>query len=208
MDISERMCVVIGGGEVALRKVKALLECHAKVNVVSPEICNDLDQLGRDGDVTIYRRRYQAGDLNGAVLAIAATDDRDTNQAVSEEARERSIAVNVVDVPASSDFIFPSYFSRGDITIAVSTAGSSPALARKIRTQLEKQVGEEYAVLTRVANDVRKKIKQSGYTVDAERWQSALDLESLLGLIRLGDEDKAAELLFDRLKQEPDGSKT
>ena len=206
MDISKRSCVIVGGGEVALRKVKALLECQAVVTVVSPKLCPGLDELAQKETVTVLKRKYKAGDLKGAAIAIAATDDRATNEAVSTEARANSIPVNVVDVPASSDFIFPSYFSRGDVTISVSTAGGSPALARKIRTQLEAEFGEEYAVLVRVVNDVRVKIRQMGCTVDAERWQVALDTGSLLTLIRKGDEDGARRLLFNKLNAQTGGS--
>jgi siroheme synthase-like protein len=199
--------VVVGGGEVALRKVQSLLDCEAAVTVVSPAFCDGLAQLAQQGAVNLVQRKYRRGDLEGAMLAIAATDERETNVEVSREAREKGVPVNVVDVPAISDFIVPSYFSRGDITLAVSTAGASPALARKIRSQLQMEFGEEYAVLVRVVNDVRMKIKQQGYGIDPERWQSALDIDGLLILIRQGDEDGARRLLLNNLNANKEGRK-
>jgi len=190
-----------------LRKVQALLECQATVSVVSPVFCRGLSELAQQGAVTLIQRKYQKGDLQGATLAIAATDERDTNFQVSCDARERAILVNVVDEPASSDFIVPSYFSRGDITIAISTAGRSPALARKIKTRLEEEFGNEYAVLVRLVSDVRQKIKRLGKTVDTERWQAALELDTLLALIRKGDEDGARRLLLNNLNSPTGGPK-
>ncbi|RJO62884.1 MAG: bifunctional precorrin-2 dehydrogenase/sirohydrochlorin ferrochelatase [Dehalococcoidia bacterium] len=199
LDITRRSCVVVGGGEVALRKVQALLDCQAAVTVVSPVVCHGLLELSQKGDVKLILRKYKAGDLQGATLAIAATDERETNLQVSREAKERAVLVNIVDEPKSSDFIVPAYFHRGDITIAISTAGSSPALARKLRTRLESEFGLEYAVLVGLVNDVRLEIKRRGKTVDAENWQTALDLDSLLALIREGDEDGARRLLLNNL---------
>ena len=207
LDIARRSCVVLGGGEVALRKVQSLLDCQAVVTVVSPAFCGGLTQLAQREAVTLVQRKYQRGDLEGAMLAIAATDERETNIEVSREAREKGVLVNVVDVPAISDFIVPSYFSRGDLTISISTAGGSPALARKIRTQLQTEFGEEYAALVRVVNDVRMKIRQLGNAIDPERWQSALDIDGLLILIRKGDEDGARRLLLDNLNVKKDGTK-
>ena len=207
LDIAQRSCVVVGGGEVALRKVQSLLDCQAAVIVVSPACCGGLEQLAQQGAVTLVQRKYRRGDLEGAILAIAATDEREANVEVSHEAREKAIPVNVVDVPAISDFIVPSYFSRGDLTISISTAGGSPALARKIRTQLQAEFGEEYAILVRVVNDVRLEIRQLGYAIDPEIWQSALDIDGLLILLRQGNEDGARRLLLDNLNVKKEGSK-
>ncbi len=199
LDIARRSCVVVGGGEVALRKVQALLDCQAAVTVVSPAFCDGLAELARKGVITPVLRKYKAGDLQGATLAIAATDERETNLQVSRESKERGLPVNVVDEPESSDFIVPSSFQRGDITISVSTSGRSPALARKIRSRLEAEFGREYAVLVRLVSDVRLEIKRRGKSVSAESWQTALDLESLLALIQAGDEDGARRLLLNNL---------
>jgi len=159
-----------------------------------------LAELAQKRAVTLALRDYQTGDLRGASLAIAATDNRDTNLRVSREAKEIHVPVNVVDEPASSDFIVPSYFDRGALTIAVSTSGRSPALARKIRTMLEKEFGEEYAVLVRLVGEVRSEKKRLGYVVEAELWQAALDIEPMLALIRKGDEAGARRLLLGNLE--------
>ena len=131
LDISGRKCVVVGGGQVALRKVKMLFEHGANIEVISPDLCPELDKLAENGKIKALRRRYQIGDLRGALIAIAATSDSATNQEVVKEARSGRILVNVVDSAEDSDFIVPSRLQRGNITIAISTAGLSPALAQR-----------------------------------------------------------------------------
>jgi siroheme synthase-like protein len=134
------------------------------------------------------------------VVAIAATDARETNQRVADEARQQGVFVNVVDDPGQSDFIIPSYFRRGGLTIAVSTAGMSPALARKIRTRLEPIIGEEFALLLSIVTDVRSALKERGIRVGADAWQEALDLDLLIGLVRAGQPEKARALLLGKLE--------
>ena len=201
LNISGRKCVVVGGGQVALRKVKTLLEYGASVEVVSSEVCSELGKLAESGEIQVQRRDYHSGDLKGAVLAIAATDDSDTNLEAATEAREKAVLVNIVDDAESSDFIAPSYLRRGDITIAVSTAGRSPALARKIRTRLEKEFGNEYASLALLIAEVRAELKRQGIEVDGETWQEALDLDILGELVRRGDNAKAKAILLDNLRR-------
>ena len=145
-------------------------------------------------------RQFQPGDLKGAAIAIAATDDNRTNSEVAKEARGSGVAVNVVDDPGSSDFIAPSCLSRGDVTIAVSTAGRSPALARKIRARLESEFGDEYAALALVVGEVRAEVKSRGYKVRSEDWQRALDLDALTDLLKQHDRDQARSLLLGNLQ--------
>ncbi|MBI4283119.1 MAG: bifunctional precorrin-2 dehydrogenase/sirohydrochlorin ferrochelatase, partial [Chloroflexi bacterium] len=183
LKISSKRCVVVGGGQVALRKVRTLLEHGASVEVISPDLCPELSQLAESGTIGVRQRSYQAGDLQDAAIAIAATDSRQTNLEVAQEARRKAVLVNVVDDAESSDFIAPSYLRRGDITIAISTAGRSPALARKIRSKLEKDFGEEYASLALLLDEVRAEVKQQGIKVDGDAWQDALDLDLLCGLL-------------------------
>ncbi|MEE9583625.1 MAG: bifunctional precorrin-2 dehydrogenase/sirohydrochlorin ferrochelatase, partial [Dehalococcoidales bacterium] len=133
LNISHRKCIVVGGGQVALRKARALLEHGADVTIISPDLCHELAELAESGEVSALTKEYQAGDLKNAFVAIAATDNSETNRRVVAEARRRAVLVNVVDDAENSDFIVPSYLRRGEITIAVSTSGRSPALARKIR---------------------------------------------------------------------------
>ena len=199
MDINDKVCVVVGGGQVALRKVKNVLECGAKVKVISPEICPEIENLSENSSLTLIKRKYRAGDLDGATVAFSATGDPDTNHQISQDARKQSIPVNIVDDAACSDFIVPSYFSRGDIIIAVSTSGKSPALARKIRMELEKCVGDEFTDLVVIVNEVRTKVIGDGMRIDGEMWQEALDINGLLNLVREGRRDEARRLLLDGL---------
>lgn len=136
-DVAGRRCVVIGGGGVASRKVRGLLEHGAKVVVISPEA---RPEIGGD-DVEIHLRPYERGDLEGASLAFAATDSREVNAAVAREARENGIFVNVADRPAEGDFALPSTLQRGTLQVAVSTGGASPTLARKVKDALEPSFG-------------------------------------------------------------------
>ena len=191
--------MVVGGGEVALRKVKALLEFRANVDVVSPELCPELTALAESGQIRVFRRHYQPGDLQGALIAIAATDNSDINQKVVKEARSKAVLVNVVDDAGNSDFIAPSYIRRGDVTIAISTAGRSPALARKLRTRLEKDFGDEYASLALLMDEVRTEVKRWGIEIDGDAWQEALDLDLLTDLLKRGETKKAKAVLLRRL---------
>lgn len=192
LDIDGKTCVVIGGGEVALRKVNTLLENGAKVEVISPGLC---PELAANREINISRRAYRPGDMAGAFLAIVATDNRETNHQIALEGRRRGVLVNVVDDAEYSDFILPSLVHRGDITIAISTAGKSPALARKLRTRLEKEFGEEYGELVGIVEEIRSEIKQRGLSIDNETWQDALDLDLLAGLIKKGQTEKAREMI-------------
>ena len=201
LDVKDKRCVVIGGGQVALRKAQSLLECGAAVEVISPELCPELEELVSGGSVKAALRPYRRGDLKGAALVIAAADDGEVNRSVSGEATESGIPVNVVDVPGLSSFIVPSSLRRGDLTVAVSTGGKSPALARRIRAELEKSMGEEYSLLASLAEEVRSELKREGVTVPAEAWQQALDLDTLLGLLRSGRGDEARQRLSESLRK-------
>ena len=201
LNISGKRCVVVGGGQVSLRKVKALLEHRASVEVISPDACPELNKLAEDGEISVLPRSYRAGDLEDAFIVIAATSDRDTNLEVAQEAQRKAVLVNVVDDQDNSDFIAPSYVRRGDITIAVSTAGRSPALARKIRTRLEKDFGDEYASLARLIGEVRVEIKRQRIKVNGEGWQEALDLDLLIKLLKEGDKEKAKTVLVSGLRR-------
>ncbi len=200
LNISGRRCVVVGGGRVALRKVNALLESGADIEIISPDLCSELRTLSEQGQVSMLRRSYQPGDLKKAFIAIAATDNREINHQVVEEARSRAVLVNVVDDPENSDFTVPSYGRRGDVTIAVSTAGRSPALARKIRTRLEKELGDEYTALVQLVEEVRTEIRRLGIKATGSDWQEALDLDSIVAILKRGDTEKARAALLGSLK--------
>jgi siroheme synthase-like protein len=201
LDVKGKRCVVVGGGTVALRKAQSLLECGAAVEVISPEMCPGLEELTSNGSLKALRRPYRCGDLKGAALVVAAADDGEANRGVSEEAAESGIPVNVVDVPGLSSFIVPSSLRRGDLTVAVSTGGKSPALARRIRAELEGGIGEEYSLLVSLADEVRSELKREGISVPPEAWQEALDLDALLGLLRSGLRDEAKQRLSESLRK-------
>jgi precorrin-2 dehydrogenase/sirohydrochlorin ferrochelatase len=199
LNIRERRCVVIGGGEVALRKVRGLLECGAQVTVISPAFHPTLVELAEGGRITPVYREFEPGDLNRALIAIAATDVREVNQKVAEEARDRGVLVNVVDSSEQSDFIIPSSFRRGGLSVAISTGGMSPALARKIRMKLEEILGEEFAPLLSMIEDVRSTLKLKGMVANADAWEKALDLDLLIGLVQTGQLEEARAALLSEL---------
>jgi len=183
LDIAGKAAVVIGGGEVALRKVKGLLDAGAQVTVVSPALHPDLEALVAAGRVRHIARQYSPGDLEGHLLAFVSTDDRSVNAAVAREGKQREVWVNVVDDPANCDFIVPGIVRRGDIILAVSTSGDSPAMARKLREDLEQFLTEEYALMLNLAAQVRRELCDQGVTVEPEVWNAALDggVKRLLG---------------------------
>jgi siroheme synthase-like protein len=201
LNIKGRKCVVVGGGQVALRKVNALLKHGANVEVISAAPCQELGKLADMGEVHILSRDYAPGDLVGALIAIAATDNSKTNKEVAREAKERGTLINVVDDPDSSDFIVPSYLSRGDVTIAVSTGGRSPALARKIRVNIEKGFGTEYASLASLVSEVRSELKRRGIKVGSDDWQEVLDLDWLIDMVQAGRTEEVRAVLLTNLEK-------
>ncbi len=144
LKIEQRLCVVVGGGAVAERKVKGLLEAGARVKVIAPEVTEELANLATQGQIELHQRPFQTGDLEGAWLVFAATNQRETQEAVSQEAQKKSIPCNIADDPQGSSFIVPSVVRRGRLQIALSTSGASPAVARRLREQLEDLFGPEY----------------------------------------------------------------
>ena len=201
LGLSGKKCVVVGGGQVALRKVKTLLEHEAEVEVISSDFCPELVQMAEKGIIRILLKGYNNGDLEGAFMAIVATDDGAVNYKVADDARQSRILINVVDAPEHSDFIAPSYLRRGAITIAVATDGRSPALARKIRTSLEKDFGDEYALLALVIGEARQELKEQGIKFNSDIWQKAIDLGGLTRMLRAGQREKAKVALLTNLKR-------
>jgi precorrin-2 dehydrogenase/sirohydrochlorin ferrochelatase len=162
LELTGRLCVVIGGGRVAERKIKTLLECGAKVKVISPEVTSGIERLYQEGKLTLEKRPYQEGDLEGAWLVIAATSDPEVQKQVFEEAESRRIFCNVVDVPERCSFIVPSVIRRGELCLAISTSGASPALARRIRERLEKEFDSSWEQHLRLMRHIRKEVLSSG----------------------------------------------
>lgn len=155
LNIQNKKCLVVGGGNVAWRKVCSLKEAGARVTVVSPEFCPELE---KETGIERIQRKYGTEFLKETVLVVASTDDGEVNQIVYHDAVERGILVNVVDKPEFCSFIVPSSIMRGDLCISISTGGASPALARNIRESLEKQFGDEYNEFTKLLAEMRRKI--------------------------------------------------
>ncbi|MBO9534302.1 MAG: bifunctional precorrin-2 dehydrogenase/sirohydrochlorin ferrochelatase [Solirubrobacteraceae bacterium] len=155
LRLKGRSCLVVGGGDVGLEKVEGLLACDGDVTVVAPELSSELAQLAREGSIAWLQREYEPADLEGTFLVIAATNDTDVNIAVYDDAEARSMLVNVVDVPPLCNFILPAILRTGPLAIAISTAGASPALAKRMKREIGEHFGEEYARLAILLNDAR-----------------------------------------------------
>jgi siroheme synthase-like protein len=199
VNITGRNCIVVGGGDVAERKVNSLLEHGASVTVISSQINDGLAHLAKEGKIEVSARDYQYGDLQSAFIAVAATDETDINHNVASEGNQRGILINVVDDPEHSDFIVPSLIRRGDISIAISTSGKSPALSKKLRTILEDNFTQEYASLVQLISEVRQELKRNGVQIDADHWQECLDPELLLDMLKNGEYDQAKQKLHVKL---------
>lgn len=158
LDLRGRRCLVVGGGQVAQRKVDGLLAADAAVTVVSPTASTALAQLAAAGGIVWHPRPYGRADLDGMHLVIAATDQPDVNRQVADDARDRGILCNVIDQPAAGDFTLPSVVRRGDLVLTVSTSGQSPALSRHLRKILEGRFGNEYEVFLRIMGAVRRRL--------------------------------------------------
>lgn len=198
LDLEGRVCLVVGGGAVAARKISGLLDAGARVTVVSPALAPAVLDIARDGRLRWWPREYAEGDVAGFALVMVATDDESVNGRVAAEARERSVWVNCADDPARCDFILPSVLRRGPLTVAVSTGGASPTVAHMVREELEAALPPDYAALTEVVADVRCWLRERGITRDAQRWRDALDGE-LKRLVAAGRPAEARERLRERL---------
>ena len=199
LNMQGQLCVVIGGGEIAERKVEALLEAGAIVTLIAPECTTGLQAMAEHPSITWHQRGYSTGDLSGAFIAIAATDDRSVNEAVTKEATEQNTPLNVVDVTDLCTFIAPSVIRRGPVTLAISTGGMGPALARKLRQELEGNDALAFADMAEVVADVRAELKARSMTVDPEGWQAALNIE-VLGLYQSGRPTQARERMLELLE--------
>ena len=206
LNITGRRTVVIGGGEVAERKTVQLVASGANVTLVSPDATPELERLASEGRVRWIRRAYAPGDLAGAWLAIAATDDPDLHRSIHAEAEREKTLLNVVDVTELCGFIAPSIVQRGPVTMAISTGGASPALARKLRELIggeQNPVHYDHDAFCRciawadaadALADVRAELKAQGKSAPPDVWQEAMD-EELLDLVRAGKNGEARQRL-------------
>ena len=195
LDLAGRRCVMVGGGLVAERRVAGLLAADAHVIVIAPRLTPALAALAAEGRIEHEPRGYRNGDLAGADLAFVATDTGAVNAAVAREARERSIWINAADDPARCTFILPALVRRGDLTVAVATGGSSPALARAIREELEAYLTDDYTTLAAIAAEARREVRAAGKPVTADAWRRALGPEVRRLIVERGRDDAKHRLL-------------
>jgi len=196
LKIAGRRCVVVGGGIVSERKVASLVECGADVLVVSPGLTSHLEEEAARGRIRVSCKAFQAGDLDGAMLVIAATDDPAVNVAVRDAGRAAGALVNVVDVPELCDFYVPASVTRGELQITVNTTGAFPALAKQLRKELETQYGPEYGkyleLLGRLRQELKERVPDRSQRNRAE--EAFLESSALL-LLRQGRDEDAVKVL-------------
>jgi siroheme synthase-like protein len=200
LRLKGRRCLVVGGGNVGLEKVEGLLACDADVTLVAPDAHPELVQLALEGSIRWERRPYDASDLEGCLIAIAATNLTDVNIRVFDDAEKRAMLVNVVDVPPLCNFILPAIVRNGPLAIAISTAGASPALAKRMKSEVAEAFGEPYARLAVLLNDARGWAKSTLPT-----YQDRKEFfESIVGgqpdpieLLRAGEDRAVVDLILD-----------
>ena len=200
LDIRNKKCLVVGGGEVGTRKVITLLECGAFVTVVSIKASEKLLKLAESGLIELKRRPYTGADLGGMFLVICATDDEELNRQVGRDAGKINMLCNIADRPESCNFILPALVKRGDLVIAVSTSGKSPAFAKKIRKDLEKQYGVEYADFLKLMGAIRKKLLSNSHEPEAHKplFEKLIN-KDIVQLIKKNDADKIDSVLYEVL---------
>jgi siroheme synthase-like protein len=198
LRLSGRRCLVVGGGDVGLEKVEGLLACDGDVVLVAPDAIEPLRDLADEGSIRWERREYRPEDLEGTFMVIAATNDTDVNIGVYEDAERRAMLVNVVDVPPLCNFILPAIIRSGPLAIAISTAGASPALAKRIRDEIAEEYGEPYARLAILLNEVRGWAKGTlpTYQDRKEFFESIVNgTPDPVELLRQGDEQAVRDLI-------------
>jgi uroporphyrin-III C-methyltransferase/precorrin-2 dehydrogenase/sirohydrochlorin ferrochelatase len=205
LELTDRPCVVVGGGALAAHKARELLEAGARVTMISPAFSTEIEELEEAGAVSLLRRAYETGDLAGVFLAVAATDDGGVNASVFSEGDQLGVLVNSVDDVAHCHFAAPSVIRRGDLMVTISTGGKAPALAKRLRIELSEQIGEEYGTLVSLLGDVRGEMLGVRHRLDFEtwaaRWQRALEPD-LVGLVRRGEIGAVRDLVRSRLRGE------
>ena len=200
LKLTGRRCVVIGGGDIGLEKVEGLLACDAEVVLVAPEAHPELQRLAQEGSIVWEPREYRAEDLDRSLIAIAATNDTDINVRVFDDAEARSMLVNVVDVPPLCNFILPAILRTGPLAVAISTAGASPALAKRMKREIAEAFGEEYATLAIMLNDARGWAKATLPTYQDRKqfFESIVNGDpDPIDLLRAGRTDAVHELIVD-----------
>ncbi len=188
IDLAGKKCLVVGGGEVARRKVQSLVDAGAEVTVISPEVDQGIEPIG---GVRIERREFREGDASGCALVFACTDVAEVNAAVQRAALQEGALVNVVDDPELCSFIAPSVVRRGDLMIAIISSGKSPALSKRIRRELEAAYGPEYGELVDLMGEMRARVKEA-YATQKER-EAVFDRMLNVGILELLREGRCEE---------------
>jgi precorrin-2 dehydrogenase/sirohydrochlorin ferrochelatase len=196
LRVEGRPCVVIGGGRVGERKVLALLECGAQVTVVSPTLTPRLADLARAGRLRHEARPYARGDVAGCLLAFAATSDEALHERIARDADAAGVPLNVVDRPRHCSFFVPALLRRGDLAIAISTNGASPAMAKRVREQLERTFGAEYERVLGILRAVRRRLQRAAVPAqERRRILTALASTPLVDAVRTGEPSRIDQLL-------------
>ena len=202
LDILNRKCLVAGGGSVGTRKVLTLLDCGAIVTVISPVASEKLLELADNGSITWEKRSYLASDLDGMFLVFGATDDEELNRQISVDAEKLNMLCNIADRPNVCNFILSSIVNRGDLVISISTSGKSPAFAKKLRKELEKQFGVEYAEFLRLMGAIREKLLSEKHEPEAHKHLFEQFIKSdVVEMIKNNRKEDINSLLFDILGQ-------
>lgn len=208
MNLNGEPVLIVGGGRVAARKVAGLLECGAIVTVVSPEVNEELAALARDEQIDWIAQEFDQSILEcfpEPTLIFGTTDDRQVNVNVYESAVERRIPCNIADVPDLCTFTVPAVMERGDLTIAVSTGGASPALARRIRERLEEKFGPEFAALAEIMKELRSRVLEQGRSSDENKELFFKIVDSdLVSALKDGEGERAVSVLRSILPQDLD----
>jgi precorrin-2 dehydrogenase/sirohydrochlorin ferrochelatase len=200
LNIKNRRCLVVGGGAVGTRKVSTLLDCGARVTVVSPDPTPQLKELAAQGAIHLKQRPYRSDDVDQMFLVIGATDDERLNRQISTDAERHNTLCNIADRPEVCNFILPAIVRRGDLVITISTSGNSPALAKRLRLDLEKQFGNEYADFLRLMGAVREKLLRQAHEPEAHKdlFNQLIDRD-LIGLIKANKTEQIDALLLEVL---------
>ncbi|MEA2151534.1 MAG: precorrin-2 dehydrogenase [Solirubrobacteraceae bacterium] len=198
LKLTGRRCLVVGGGDIGLEKVEGLLACDATVVLVAPGAIAPLQALAAEGSIAWEQRTYEPADLDGTFMVIACTNDTDVNIAVFDDAERRAMLVNIVDVPPLCNFILPAIVRTGPLAIAISTAGASPALAKRMKAEVSELFGEEYARLAIMLNDARGWAKGTLPTYQDRKafFEGIVNgTPDPVALLRAGDEQAVLDLI-------------
>jgi len=198
LDIQNRKCLVVGGGSVGTRKVLTLLECGAVVTVVSSDVAEELLELAEKKMIELKKRPYESSDIDGMFLVIGATDNEALNRQINKDAEHQNKLCNIADRPEACNFVLPSIVNRGNLVIAISTSGKSPAFAKKMRQDLEKEFGEEYDEFLQLMGAIRKKALSEKHEPEAHKHLfEQLINRGLVDMVRNHDEERINSLLLE-----------